>query len=59
MCEWKTYKLSELMELVGGGTPKTLIPEYWGGDIPWLSVTDFNNGKKFGSLVSPVTVDYH
>ena len=47
MSEWKKYKLSELMELVGGGTPKTSIPEYWGGDIPWLSVTDFNNGKKF------------
>ncbi|MGP8320236.1 MAG: restriction endonuclease subunit S [Methanosarcinaceae archaeon] len=47
MREWKEYKLSELMELVGGGTPKTSIPEYWGGDIPWLSVTDFNNGKKF------------
>ena len=47
MSEWKECKLSELMELVGGGTPKTSIPEYWGGDIPWLSVTDFNNGKKF------------
>jgi len=47
MSEWKEYKLSELMELIGGGTPKTSIPEYWGGDIPWLSVTDFNNGKKF------------
>ena len=47
MSEWKTYKLSELMELVGGGTPKTSIPEYWDGDIPWLSVTDFNNGKKY------------
>ena len=47
MSEWKECKLSELMELVGGGTPKTSIPEYWGGDIPWLSVTDFNNGRKF------------
>jgi len=47
MSEWKKYKLSDLMELVGGGTPKTSIPEYWSGDIPWLSVTDFNNGKKF------------
>ncbi len=44
---WKEYKLSELMELIGGGTPKTSVTEYWGGSIPWLSVTDFNNGKKF------------
>lgn len=37
------YKLSEVMDLIGGGTPKTSIPEYWNGTIPWLSVKDFNN----------------
>jgi len=44
---WKKYKLSELCELIGGGTPKTTVAEYWGGNIPWLSVVDFNNGKKY------------
>ncbi len=44
---WKKYKFSDLMKLYGGGTPKTTVSEYWGGDIPWLSVTDFNNGKKY------------
>ena len=47
MSEWKEYKLSEIMELISGGTPKTTVPEYWGGNIPWLSVTDFNNRKKY------------
>jgi type I restriction enzyme S subunit len=47
MSEWKEYRISELCELIGGGTPKTTVPEYWGGDIPWLSVTDFNTGKKY------------
>lgn len=46
MGEWKEYKLSEIMELIGGGTPKTTVPEYWDGDIPWLSIVDFNNGRK-------------
>ena len=41
------YKLSEIMELIGGGTPKTSIAEYWGGDIPWLSVKDFNNDLRY------------
>jgi len=45
--DWKEYKLSDLMQLYGGGTPKTTVPEYWDGDIPWLSVVDFNNGKKY------------
>nr|WP_285948272.1 restriction endonuclease subunit S [Bacteroides intestinalis] len=41
------YKLSEIMDLIGGGTPKTSVPEYWGGDIPWLSVKDFNNDFRY------------
>lgn len=41
------YKLSELMDIIGGGTPKTSIAEYWNGDIPWLSVKDFNNDCRY------------
>lgn len=41
------YKLSEVMELIGGGTPKTSTAEYWNGDIPWLSVKDFNNDSRY------------
>lgn len=41
------YKLSEVMDLIGGGTPKTSKPEYWNGNIPWLSVKDFNNGFRY------------
>ena len=41
------YKLSEVMELIGGGTPKTGKPEYWNGDIPWISVKDFNNDLRY------------
>ena len=46
MSEWKTYRLSELIHLVGGGTPKTTVTEYWNGEIPWLSVVDFGKGIK-------------
>ena len=41
------YKLSDVMDLIGGGTPKTSKPEYWNGTIPWLSVKDFNNGFRY------------
>jgi type I restriction enzyme S subunit len=41
--DWADFKLSEVINLIGGGTPKRSIAEYWGGDIPWLSVKDFNN----------------
>lgn len=41
------YKLSEIMDIIGGGTPKTSIPKYWDGSIPWLSVKDFNNNDRY------------
>lgn len=44
---WNKYKLSEILTLIGGGTPKTTNPSYWGGNIPWLSVVDFNNDNRY------------
>ena len=41
------FKLSDVMDLIGGGTPKTSKAEYWNGIIPWLSVKDFNNGFRY------------
>ena len=41
------YKLSEIMDLIGGGTPRTSNPDYWNGDIPWLSVKDFGNDNRY------------
>ncbi len=42
--EWEIVPFSEAIQILGGGTPKTTTLEYWGGNIPWLSVVDFNNG---------------
>lgn len=44
--EWREYKLSELMEIINGGTPKTSKEEYWNGEIPWITVKDFNSNNK-------------
>lgn len=40
MSEWKEYKLEEIAEVIGGGTPDTSNAEYWNGDIPWLTPKD-------------------
>ena len=37
---WSRTRFSELVNVIGGGTPKTAVPEYWGGHIPWFSVVD-------------------
>ena len=37
---WKVLSLYDAIELVGGGTPSTSVPEYWGGEIGWVSGKD-------------------
>jgi type I restriction enzyme S subunit len=42
---WKVQQFSETVDIIGGGTPKTSVPEYWDGDIPWFSVVDAPPGS--------------
>ena len=37
---WRVLSFTETIDVIGGGTPKTSISEYWNGDIPWFSVDD-------------------
>lgn len=37
---WSVKPFSEEVSIISGGTPKTKIDEYWGGNIPWYSVVD-------------------
>ncbi|WP_028488242.1 restriction endonuclease subunit S [Thiothrix lacustris] len=45
--QWTIRKLSDLIEIIGGGTPDTKNQTYWNGDIPWLSVVDFNSDERY------------
>lgn len=47
MAEWLKTSLIDIVKLIGGGTPKTSKAEYWGGNINWLSVKDFNNENRY------------
>ena len=40
--DWEVKKLSDVADILSGGTPKTARQDFWDGDIPWLSVKDFN-----------------
>lgn len=42
----KTFKIKDIGQVVGGGTPSTANPDYYGGDIPWLSPKDLSGHKK-------------
>ncbi|HPJ64798.1 MAG TPA: restriction endonuclease subunit S [Flexilinea sp.] len=38
--QWKKYKLEEVSEIIGGGTPSTTNPDFWGEEIPWITPRD-------------------
>ncbi len=42
---WKVEKFTGLYAVGGGGTPKTSIEEYWGGDILWASGKDISQNE--------------
>lgn len=40
--EWEMKKLGEITQSTAGGTPSTLIKEYWGGNIKWMNSGELN-----------------
>lgn len=44
------YRLSDCVEIISGGTPKKSIKDYWGGNVPWLTIKDFTS--KYPKTVS-------
>ena len=40
---WEQRKLSDVAEIIGGGTPSTGVAEYWDGDIDWYAPAEIND----------------
>ena len=38
--QWRVKPLGDLTTIVSGGTPRTAVPSYWNGGIPWCTPTD-------------------
>lgn len=45
-------KLSDVVTIISGGTPKTSVKEFWDGDIDWLAVADFNSSNRYVNSAS-------
>jgi type I restriction enzyme S subunit len=41
--DWLETTLGEVSEVIGGGTPSTSVPEYWEGEIVWLTPTEITS----------------
>ena len=44
---WETRRLKYVARIIGGATPSSIVPEYWDGDITWITPQDL------GKLTSP------
>jgi type I restriction enzyme S subunit len=42
---WEKKRLDQVGTIVPGGTPSTSIPEYWNGDVPWVTPTEITKLK--------------
>ncbi|WP_353948325.1 restriction endonuclease subunit S [Sporolactobacillus sp. Y61] len=41
---WEVVSVSEIADILSGGTPKTKIKRYWDGNIPFFTPKDARNG---------------
>ncbi|NOR71002.1 MAG: restriction endonuclease subunit S, partial [Methylomarinum sp.] len=56
--EWEKVRLGDIAEINSGGTPKSSVTEYYGGNIAWVSIADmtkhgkwvFKTGKNISQL---------
>jgi type I restriction enzyme S subunit len=52
---WKKRKLREVCEIYNGSTPKTIKPEYWNGEINWITPAEMGNNKYVNSTIRKIT----
>jgi len=55
--EWKVKRLSDLAQIISGGTPKTSNLAYWNGPVKWCTPTDITScsGKYLNQTERSIT----
>ncbi|GIV89161.1 MAG: restriction endonuclease [Chloroflexus sp.] len=55
---WEVGSFLEMVDILSGGTPSTSIPEYWNGEVPWVSAKDVGaaNGSFLLSTEKTITI---
>lgn len=46
---WDLVKIKHIFSISSGSTPKTDIPEFWDGDVLWITPADFKTEYKYVS----------
>ena len=53
--DWEQRKLSDLAEIIGGGTPDTNNPAYWDGEIDWYAPAEMEGQRYAKGSVRKIT----
>ena len=51
----RTVPLQQLCEIQIGKTPSRSVPEYWGGELPWVTISDFAAGRTVETTKERIT----
>ena len=43
---WPVARISDIAEVVSGGTPKSGVSEYWDGGIEWITPKDMGRARE-------------
>ena len=43
---WRWSRMGDVATIIGGSTPSTDRPEYFGGDVPWITPADLSGYKE-------------
>lgn len=54
---WRQLTLADVADVIVGGTPSTKTPEYWDGDLVWVTPTDItgNDGVRLTGSARKIT----
>jgi type I restriction enzyme S subunit len=53
--QWNQKVLNNISNIIGGGTPSTAIPEFWGGNIDWYSPTEIGKQTYANNSIKKIT----
>lgn len=45
--DWERTKIGAISSMGSGGTPLSSVSRYYGGSIPWVSISDMTHGGKY------------
>lgn len=48
--DWSSERLGKLGKWLSGGTPSMANPDYWGGQIPWVSPKDMKRSRLWDAI---------